>query len=307
MRKPTIQNVQDFLSNHFKDNVANVSEVGTGEWSFAYFFHRADKNYVIRFSDYVDDFKKDQFAHYFSSTELPIPKILEIGQALGGSFAISKKVVGKPIDGCTTDEMRQIVPRVIDMLEELRAVDTSNTSGYGGWDENSNGTMKSWHKSLLNVTNDDPKNRGHGWKAKLASSETGSVVFDKVYIELSKLITYCPEIRHVIHSDLLHFNVLVDHDQITAVIDWGCAKYGDFLYDVAWFTFWSFWYPSMNGIDFKKEVIHHYQQIGLEVPNFEERIKCYELHIGLDSIVYSAYKENWEFIKAVENQLELRL
>ena len=37
-----------------------------------------------------------------------------------------------------------------------------------------------------------------------------------------------PQERHLIHSDLLNFNVLVADDLISAVIDWGSSLYGDF-------------------------------------------------------------------------------
>ena len=64
--------------------------------------------------------------------------------------------------------------------------------------------------------------------------------------ELRALAAGCPELRHVIHMDLLNRNVLVSEDgtRIEAVFDWGCSAYGDFLYDVAWFTFWAPWHPA---------------------------------------------------------------
>jgi aminoglycoside phosphotransferase (APT) family kinase protein len=34
-------------------------------------------------------------------------------------------------------------------------------------------------------------------------------------------------------------NVLVADGMLTAVLDWSCSAYGDFLYDVAWLGFWS--------------------------------------------------------------------
>ncbi|HEX2324018.1 MAG TPA: phosphotransferase [Chloroflexota bacterium] len=50
---------------------------------------------------------------------------------------------------------------------------------------------------------------------------------------LEALVEACTEGRHLIHSDLLHYNVLVSEEQISAVLDWGCGMFGDFLYDVA--------------------------------------------------------------------------
>jgi thiamine kinase-like enzyme len=41
---------------------------------------------------------------------------------------------------------------------------------------------------------------------------------------------------HLVHSDLLHYNVLVAADRVTAVLDWGSSLYGDFLFDLAWLS-----------------------------------------------------------------------
>jgi hypothetical protein len=69
--------------------------------------------------------------------------------------------------------------------------------------------------------------------------------------------------------------------------------YGDFLYDLAWFTYWAPWYPAWRGIDFAHEAKSHYAAKGVEVPHFAERLRCYELHIGLGAQAYNAYKERW--------------
>ncbi|MGI8551412.1 MAG: phosphotransferase family protein, partial [Dehalococcoidia bacterium] len=132
------------------------------------------------------------------------------------------------------------------------------------------------------------------WRARLEASPTGAAAFDEAFQHLTSLVANCPEDRHLVHSDLLNRNVLVSGDQIAAVFDWGCSMYGDFLYDLAWFTFWSPWYPAMRGIDFRVEARRHYAAIGLAVPNFEQRLRCYEMHIGLAGQAYCAFRERWE-------------
>ena len=87
--------------------------------------------------------------------------------------------------------------------------------------------------------------------------------------------------------------MLVADDRISAVIDWGCAMYGDFLYDLAWFEFWSPWYPAWRGIDFRREAARHYESIGLAVPRFEQRLTACQIHIGLAAQAYNAFKERW--------------
>ena len=73
----------------------------------------------------------------------------------------------------------------------------------------------------------------------------------------------------------------------------GCGQYGDFLYDVAWLLFWQPWFPKWHEIDLMGEIKAHYAAIGLRVPHMDDRLRCYQVHIGLDSLVWNAYKENW--------------
>jgi hygromycin-B 4-O-kinase len=86
------------------------------------------------------------------------------------------------------------------------------------------------------------------------------------------------------------------------VIDWGCSMYGDFLYDLAWFIFWAPWYPRWRNIDFQREAARHYESIGLAVPHFEERLRCYQLHIGLTGQAYSAFKLRWADLEATSRR-----
>jgi hygromycin-B 4-O-kinase len=148
------------------------------------------------------------------------------------------------------------------------------------------------------VAVDRPTDRIHGWRERLAASPTGLGPFDEALEQLRALVEYVPEERHLIHSDLLNYNVLVADDRLTGVLDWGCGMYGDFLYDLAWLVFWAPWYPAWHGIDFRREAARHYASIGLEVPHFEERLRCYLLHIGLGGQAYSAFKERWAELDA---------
>ena len=105
-----------------------------------------------------------------------------------------------------------------------------------------------------------------------------------------------PEERWLIHRDLLHFNVLVADGAISGVMDWGCATVGDWLYDLAWLTFWAPWYPAWRGIDFAEEAAAH-AAIGLDVPSFAERLACCQIHIGLAGVT-SAFTARWELLAA---------
>ena len=296
----TQSDVERFLLQHVGRGVTNVSRIEQqGEWSLAYSFRDRSFERVVRFSSLDEDFQKDHFAANFSSSRLPIPRITNIGQALGGFYAISEKADGTPIDNLSQEEMPRMLPRLLDLLDALRLADISSTTGYGTWKSDGNAPHASWRESLLDIVNDRPGDRVSGWKTRLEASSIGIELFCQAYQELVSLVDFCPEERHLIHSDLLHFNLLVANSQITSVLDWGSAKYGDFLYELAWFSFWAPWFPSMTGIDFRKEALRRYASLGIDIPYFRERMKCYEIHIGLESLAYSLFAEYWDSAREV--------
>ncbi len=100
----------------------------------------------------------------------------------------------------------------------------------------------------------------------------------------------------------MHNNVIVANDRIVAVIDWGCARFGDFLHDVALFSFYAPWFPFTAGIDWIDHAKRHYLEIGLDVPDIDERVRCYEVHIGLEGMAYSAFTEDWSEVQAHANR-----
>ncbi len=303
-----ITEIENFLHAHFKQTVRDVAHLGQGVWSQAFSFRHLGKDYVIRFGLYSDDFKKDRIAATYAKPDLPIPKVIAIGQALNRKFAISERAFGNMLDGLNEQEMGQVIPAVLKMLDVMRTTDISPTSGYGNWNTHQVAPYKSWQECLLDVWNDPIGSRTYGWRASLKNSPMGDASFTKAYDVLKSLIDKCPEERYLLHTDLLHYNVLVKDGHINAVIDWGNAMYGDFLYELAGLIVWSPWYPAMQKIDWAEEGRKHYKKIGLEVPNFEERLRCYEISIGLNGMSYNAFKHNWKDLElTTKRTLELAL
>ncbi len=284
----------DFLSARFGEaSRLEVAPIGAGAWSQAYSFSHDGQEYVIRFGALREDFERDRIAAAFSSAALPVPRTLDIGEAFGGFYAITERVSGDFLDHADGAQLRRILPALFAALDAARSIDLSASAGYGTVDGDGNARYPSWQSALCDIAQDRVDQRTYGWRERLRASNYGLDAFDTVYACMASLVSACPEDRHIIHSDLLNRNVFIAGDRITGVIDWGCLMYGDFLYDIAWLTFWAPWYPTWHSIDFEAEALGHARAIGLDLPNAVTRLRCYELHIGLAHFAYNAFLSKW--------------
>lgn len=281
-----------FLRKRFGPN-AEIQAIRPGEWSVPYSVRTVYADLVARFSPYDEDFEKDAYAARYSSPSLPIPPIIEWGEAPGGFYAVARRVGGEHIDGLDEARMRRVIPSLFAAMDAMRAVDLSAASGFGGWRADGRTSHRSWREWLLNFI-EEPATRGApGWRELLRDRPIETRSFEEGYERLVQLAGPCPEVRHLFHDDLINRNVLVDGDHIAAVLDWGSSKYGDFLFDIANLVFYTPWFPQWRNIDFAAEALAHYKSLGLAVPNFAERLRCYTLRIALDGIAYSAFRKRW--------------
>ncbi len=168
-------------------------------------------------------------------------------------------------------------------------------------DRGRGGFYPTWREALLTVGESVPPGRLPNWRAGLESSPTGIAPFNEAYELMREMVKVCPEARHPIHNDLMSRNVFVEGDQITAVIDWGASRFGDFLYDIASLAFWAPWFPAWSNTDFVGKAAQHYAAIGLAVPHLEERVRCYAVNIGVESMAYDGGKgpERWDHLARV--------
>ena len=103
-----LEQVSTFLPKHFGAKVEQIEPVGKGLWSQAFFFRRTDTDYVLRFGDDGESYDKDRISSKYSSDNLPIPPVTEIGTALGYHFAISERRVGTMIEELGQNEIETL-------------------------------------------------------------------------------------------------------------------------------------------------------------------------------------------------------
>jgi hygromycin-B 4-O-kinase len=300
----TVDNEQAraFLTLHLGVKPSEVAPLGAGAWSQCFGFVYDDRELVIRFGKYVSDFEKDQLAHRYASPDLPIPKLLEIGTALDGYYAISTRVHGVPLESVPAAQWLALVPAVAAALEAMRAADLSASAGFGGWDADGHAAHTDWRSRLLEVAEDRPEQRGYGWRAALATSMEGQATFDWG-LDLLQQAANDTVPRSLLHCDLTNRNVFVEGERITGVFDWGCSVYGDHLYDLAWFEFWAPWHPALNVAYLRSELERRWRAVGYAPADKEARLMACYLHIGLDHLAYNAYRGDWSVLAATAERL----
>lgn len=289
-----------FIAGHFGARASDVRPLGAGEWSRAYAVVLDGREAVVRFGDHVDDFRKDQAMARHSRATLPVPAVIEIGTAGDGYFAASERAPGELLDGLDGAAARAALPGLLAALQAVRDIEVSGRAGYGIWAAGGRAPAASWAQALLAISEETP--RVPGWRAALAASPVGMRPFDHAYARLRELAQDLPDEAHIIHGDLLNRNVLVDGPRITAVIDWGNALYGDWLYDAAWLIYWWPWFPQWQDIDIAAELEKHWKRHGGLPPALNPRLRAYLLHIGLDAMAYNAYRGRWDDLVRITRQ-----
>ena len=298
-QNPPPAELQDFIRRRYGDRASDLERVGAGEWSQAYAGSLDGEQVVVRFGAHGEDFAKDRLMAAYRSDVLPIPEVLDLGEAPGGFFVVARRAYGHFLDDLDEAGMRAALPALLRALDVTRAIDVSATSGFGGWrPTDRTAPYPTWRTALLSGLEDRPGGRTHGWRAALEASPTRAGMFDEGVQALRSLVSACPDRREIIHGDLLNRNVLVSGERVSAVLDWGNSMYGDGLYDLAWLLYWWSWYPAWRDIDIAGIIaahLHTRQKVG---PDIERRLRCYQVHIGLDAQAYNAFTRRFDELAA---------
>jgi hygromycin-B 4-O-kinase len=287
-----LDQVRQFLTERYSPE--QVARAGAGVWSAAFTFEHHGQPLVARFGRHVEDFRKDERAATLYGTRIPVPRVLEIGEAFDGYVcAISELADGEAIDGLPERHLRAALPSLLDTMDALRAAPPPTEIGFGWWPSRGRATHDTWRDALLGIAEDEENSRLAGWRVFLRANAEWSRIFDDAADRLAALADACPDgVRHVIHGDLTAGNVLVVDGAVSAVFDWGNSLVGDSLYDVAWLVFWSPWHPGLDADFIVSETRRRCAETGVDVENFDERLRCCQLHIALDSMAYNAFRRD---------------
>ena len=294
-----------FLRQRFGDGVEMGGDLPQGAWSRAYAFRLGGRDLVARFNRDRQAFDADRLALRFASPALPIPDVLEVGEADGGySYAISERCFGDFLEDLAPERAEAAIPSLLATLDALRGADTSESSGFGPWDEGGNGRYRDWSEFLVDVERGTPEAFRTTWRRDLARNELAERTFGEGMRELEGLVWRCPNRRDLVHSDLLHGNAFVSGARISGVIDWQCALYGDHLFELAWLTFCAPpWAPGLATVGLGGRALDHLRAAGVDLTDFEIRLRCYEIQIGVSAVVGNTWRRDLPNLNASARRL----
>lgn len=298
--------IDSFMHEHFGSDVIDVKMIADGEASQAGIVETAHGTKVVRFSKHTDEgYQKDRFAHeHFRSPLVPIPRIEEIDTLPDGMYyAVSELAPGATLDKLTADELKATLPSIIQTMEAIHQT-TPVGSGFGAIQLDGNGNANSWHEALdrSQASNDDDK------LGSISMFERN--VYERFRAKIKDYYKYCPSaIRQLIHRDFGFNNTLAENGQITGVIDWDDAAYGDPLYDVAWQGFWSPAFSWSDEVDILGAIKQHYIDTTGLPEHFDERIDCYKMIIGANCLSFFAKSDqqgSYDYVKRELMKIEAK-
>lgn len=274
--RPSDVAVLEFLRAHHGAEPTDLEVLGGGFWSAAYGYRLGDDELVLRINDAPHGFRDDELAMRYGSAALPVPEMLTIGEGFGRWFAISRRHRGRFLEEVGPDEADALGPTVVDLLAGLRAVPDIGID------------VPPWRDWLLAGITDRPGRHTSGWRPRIAADPIAERTFRAIDHRIRSLLEACPDHGELVHSDLLHYNVLVTPtaDAVTAVFSWKCATWGDAVYDLAWCTFWGRWHEGIGALDLWERVVPTLSASeGIDVG---VRHHAYELQIGASHLGWYA-------------------
>jgi hygromycin-B 4-O-kinase len=275
------------LQKHFGPTVSFPEVIGEGLFSRAYHFTNQGNAYVLRISNFREDFKKDQWAYQHLGTHFPIPEVLQIGtfehQNHAHAFSISTFCPGTLMDKLPVKNRRNLRPHLGEMLLRLHQASLHDFSGFGRLDTRGMGTSSSWATHLM--SQDNPK-MAYDWDVIFGRVFFDADLFHFCQTQMDKTLESLPNYGYLVHGDFGFNNLLIQGHQITGILDWAESKRGDFVFDWCWLDFWD------EDISYSDIFIKLYAEAGMDLTHLELRRKSCFLHIGLSALVIAAHRNH---------------
>ncbi|RCW51776.1 phosphotransferase family protein [Paenibacillus prosopidis] len=278
-----IQDVQQLLKNLYENQVEDVTVVSGGNLSSVFFFKHNGKAFVIRFSDLSGAYERDQFvSHLLSSQGVPFPRSFGKGKYGNLTYSISERLEGNMLADLPDEQRSHLLPDLVKVISKMNHINVSSTAGFGWLDASGNGTYDTWEQYIVSFYQEDHTGSfWENWTELFHTTFLEKDVFDECYARLMAFSKFNGPHRHFVHNDCHAWNLLSDGRKITGIIDANCV-YGDFLIDI------SIAESAITGHDVVQAFRDYQEQMGIAIPNFDERLLGARYYKGLDGMRFYA-------------------
>ncbi len=285
MTGPDVNEVHEFLSERY-GHLDKLSTLQHGGWSSAFGFRARSRDLVVRFGHHREEFEKERVAANWNTNGVPVPEILEVGDAFNGSFVVSQRYFGTKLADLELHRVPSAIGSLFDVLVAMRDIPLLG-KGYGIWvSPTCDAPATTWAEYICGVGDRD-ESRLVDWRSKLALHSIANSAFQRGCNRLADLAGSVPNVRGLVHADLLLNHLIGDHNEIVTVFDWGNAMAGHPLFDVAWILFCIPWFPEID-----REYVLGLVRTHFDDSNLERLLQIYQLHIGVASLQYQAFADD---------------
>ena len=275
-RKPQLEKsaLRQLLHGVHGTEPVGLEPIAGGFWSSGFTYRIADERFVLRLGYSDEGYRIDRQAASYAIDGLPIPEVIEIGAIDDLKFAISRHHAGHFVETRPVEEADAVGESLEHLLKTMRRVRPDSVVDWYS-PETSVATWAAWVLRSVDPTR-------VGWREELSRQRHADAVFRDCIRRINETLPRCPERRDWVHGDLLHQNVLVGDAGrgVTGVFSWKCSARGDFLYDVAWCTFWSAWHPVIEEADMWTRTTSANEIQPGDLDDAPIRHHCYELQIA---------------------------
>ncbi|CAM4147481.1 aminoglycoside phosphotransferase family protein [Lederbergia lenta] len=283
-----VNEAEKLLSDLYIDSVSNVTAIEMGELSRVFSFTLNNKDFVVHFKNNRESFDKATFIYEaYSSALLPIPKVIKIGNVDNMYYAISEKASGKPISLLEDDpNIDNILNNLAGHFTYMSQISMESNRVFGMISSYNNLEQNSWKETLSNFFDENQDGFHQNWTRLYSESFLEKSLFEEGFEVMIELANFSPATPHLVHGDFHLGNMLSDGQQVTGIVDWEMAMFGDFMFDLAGLHFWS---PQL---EFPQRVRNLWAKTGKDIPYFEERLRCHLLFKGIDGLRFFAKKDD---------------
>ncbi|WP_239629788.1 aminoglycoside phosphotransferase family protein [Paenibacillus sp. H1-7] len=283
-----LEYIQTVISHHLDGTITALEPVEGGNFSSAFSFRIGERDYIIRFNSSEEAYEHEVYLSSLLHPQgVPYLQVFGKGRKDGFTYCITQRAAGKIVANLKPEQKSALLPDLIRVIATMNQVDLRGASGYGFLGKDNNGQFASWEAFVRSFFSEEQTGTfWEGWYRYFHTTCLEKDVFDECYARLLEHCRYNAPHRHFVHHDCHAWNILSDGQSITGIIDGNCI-YGDFLIDIATIE------SAFPGIDLAERFRLHYERIGFEVPDFQERLTGARYFKGIDGMRFYAMM-GWE-------------